>query len=377
MYFDIFEQSPFSIELYDYSGRLINANSAYLKLFGLKNLIGTEKSNLFDKPNIPPNVIIEFKEGIRDKYEFEYVSDFENNRNSNLSGIPNNCNLNCKISTIVKGAKISGYIVYTTAKNEKDNVGFQVEKLEQNSIFQNTSQDKLLSTFAHDLKNPLNAIIGFTELMLKNFDQLDDETLQRGLKTIDSASSQANQLLDNLLIWSKNQSGQSPFNPEKLNLRTQFDELLKNFESSLSAKGIKVIIGIKRSIEIIGDKYMIGFVLQNLISNAIKFSYKGSKIRISTENKDQELRISVLDYGVGISPERQSNLFEIEKRSCTVGTENESGTGMSLILCKDFVNLHHGKIWVESIPGVGSKFTISLPPQYVVQSRKTQKQVNR
>jgi len=225
----------------------------------------------------------------------------------------------------------------------------------------NGEKDKFFSIIAHDLKNPFNAIIGFSDLMLKNFYQLDDETLLKGLKTIDSASTHAYKLLENLLIWSQNQTGRKRFNPEKLNLKLQISESLNLIESNAVNKGIRIIVKIKKSYSIFADKNMIDTILRNLVSNAIKFSHKGDKIKIVVTDVDKKLNISVLDNGIGISSDRLSVIFDIDKRTNTTGTDDEMGTGLGLILCKDFVIKHGGEIWAESTLGKGSMFTFSLP----------------
>ncbi len=229
----------------------------------------------------------------------------------------------------------------------------------------NSTKDKFMSIIAHDLKNPFNAILGFSDLMLSQFHQLDDETLLKGLRTIESASSHAYKLLENLLIWSQNQTGLMKFNPEMLNLKTQLNELLSTVENTAINKRIKIIIKIEKSKNIYADKNMIDSILRNLISNAIKFSYPEGKINISATEIGNHMHISVTDNGIGITPDRISAIFKIDKRTNTLGTENEQGTGLGLILCKEFVNRHKGDIWVKSIPGKGSTFTFSLPLKQV------------
>jgi len=245
------------------------------------------------------------------------------------------------------------------SKRKKAENLLEVQAKELNEL--NSTKDKFLSIIAHDLKNPFNAILGFSDLMLKNFYQLDDETLLKGLSTIESASVQAYKLLENLLIWSQNQTGRSKFTPEILNLKTQVMESLSAIESAATKKEIQVILDIRKSFQIFADKNMIDSIFRNLISNAIKFSHKKSKIKITATSYDHEIQISVIDHGVGIASEKLSAIFKIDQHLNTLGTDNEQGTGLGLILCKDFIIRHNGKIWVESTPGKGSIFTISLP----------------
>jgi len=138
-------------------------------------------------------------------------------------------------------------------------------------------------------------------------------------------------------------------------------ESLSAIESAATKKEIQVILDIRKSFQIFADKNMIDSIFRNLISNAIKFSHKKSKIKITATSYDHEIQISVIDHGVGIASEKLSAIFKIDQHLNTLGTDNEQGTGLGLILCKDFIIRHNGKIWVESTPGKGSIFTISLP----------------
>ncbi len=280
----------------------------------------------------------------------------------------------CEFDIEYKDDQISGIYNVQVFQTEKDRITVYfteiTERLKAEKLLEkqsaeltklNATKDKFLSIIAHDLKNPFNAIIGFSDLMIQNFNELDNETLLQGLNTIETASKHAYKLLENLLVWSQNQTGRSPFNPEVLNLNKQVTESFKIIESSAAIKGISVVININKSMEIFADKNMIDSVLRNLILNAIKFSHKGKKVKITAVESNHEIQVSVKDNGVGISPENQIAIFKIDKHTITSGTENEQGTGLGLILCKDFVERHNGSIWVESPPGSGSIFTFSLP----------------
>lgn len=273
-----------------------------------------------------------------------------------------------------KDEKVSGYYdvhVFLTEKNTIT-VNFtdisrhkQTEAILEKQAIElkqlNATKDKFFSIIAHDLKNPFNAIIGFSDLMLNNFKQLDEETLFKGLKTIESASTQAYKLLENLLIWSQNQTGRLPFNPEILNLSDLAFDSFTMIESTAIRKDIQISIQINKSIQVVADKNMIDTIFRNLLTNAIKFTPRGGKVKIKASQFDGEVQISVSDTGIGMSAEKQKTIFEIDKLTNTTGTEDEQGSGLGLILCKDFLSIHKGKIWVKSSPGKGSRFTFSLP----------------
>jgi len=359
---DIFKQSPISIELYDSEGILLDVNQACIDLFGLKNGNDIRGFNLFSNPHLSEHDLVDIRAGKPIKYELAY--NFEAIKSKNLyettrDGI---CFLECFINpTFNQNKEITGYIVHineiTERKNAEELLAKQTKELQE----VNATKDKFMSIIAHDLKSPFNAIIGFSDLMLQNFDQLDQDTFLKGLKTIESASTHAYKLLENLLIWSQNQTGKSQFNPEKLNLKAHINESLKMVESAAINKKIKISVSVMKDLYVFADKNMFDSIIRNLISNAIKFSFKGGKIKISAIESDTEIQISVSDKGIGISPERQSAIFEIDKFTNTSGTENELGTGLGLILCKDFIARHKGKIWVESTPYVGTLVSFSLP----------------
>ncbi len=359
---DIFRQSPISIELYDKEGFLLDANQACFDLFGLKNISDIKGLNLFTNPHLSEQKIADIKAGKTIKYELVY--NFEAIKSQNLyqttcKGI---CDLECFINpTFNQYEEISGYIVHITEISERKNAQKLLAKQAKELQEVNDTKDKFMSIIAHDLKSPFNAILGFTDLMLSNFDQLDQKTVLTGLKTIESASKHAYQLLENLLTWAQNQIGRSQFNPEMLNLRTQVNESISMIKSAAVSKNIKISVSVSKNLYVFADKNMLDSILRNLISNAIKFSFKGGKIKVSATLLGTEMQISVSDKGIGISSERLSSIFRIDKHTNTTGTEDELGTGLGLILCKDFIAQHNGKIWIESTTKEGTLVSFRLP----------------
>jgi signal transduction histidine kinase len=357
-----FELSPIAIEYLDSNGIIRYINQSFIDLFGIQSIENVQFFNLFTDPNFSQSAIADIKAGKPVKLEIEI--DFELVKSDNLypTSREGNCFLEYYIHPkIDENKEVAGYIVHIIEVTEQKKTFLslkqQAEELQKLKI----AKDKFLSIIAHDLKNPFNAIIGFNDLMISSFSDLDDETLLQGLYTIESASKHAFKLLENLLIWSQNQNGQLQYNPELLNLNSQLAETLNMIESTATIKGISLVNGIRKSIKIFADKNMIDFVLRNLILNAIKFSQRGEKVRINAVETDHEIQVSVIDNGVGVAPLNQSAIFNIDKHTLTLGTDNEQGTGFGLILCKDFIKLHNGTIGVESSPGKGSIFTFTLP----------------
>ena len=151
------------------------------------------------------------------------------------------------------------------------------------------------------------------------------------------------------------------FNPVKLNLHSQITDSLSLVESAAINKNISITIKVKKSTEVFADKNMIDTILRNLISNAIKFSYRGGKIKIVATEHMATIQISVIDEGTGIYADKKEAIFTIDRKTQVLGTEDEQGTGLGLILCKDFVARHEGDIWFENNAKKGATFTFSLP----------------
>lgn len=225
----------------------------------------------------------------------------------------------------------------------------------------NNAKDKLFSIIAHDLKNPFNSIQGFSELLIENFKDYDDEKKLKFLKIIKASSLKASNLLTNLLLWANNQSGNILFQPKKEDLALLVSEAISLVEIQAINKDISIINNIDGHIFVNVDSNMIETVLRNLISNAIKFTFAKGEVQIYSLLKNGIVVVCVKDTGIGIPFEEQENLFSVEVKNTTLGTSNEQGSGLGLILCKDFVEKNGGKIWVESEPNIGSEFKFTLP----------------
>lgn len=360
-YKDVFKLSPIAIEFYNTEGIFLEANQAALDLFGLNDIRSVAGFNLFADPNLPEDLIPKIKSGESGKYELKF--DFDLVKSQNLYETTRNgiCDLECYIVPAKKDQKNIGYIVYISEITERKKAELLLEQQTAELHKLNLTKDKFFSIIAHDLKSPFNAIMGFSELMLVNYNDLDDDIFIKGLRTIESAASHAYKLVENLLIWSKNQSKGKEFNPEWLDLNERILDSLKISEGAILNKELHVSFNPKKECSVFADRNMIDLIIRNLISNAIKFTNKKGRIKIKVETDKEEVYVSVADNGIGIPGNKLKTIFEIDKHKNTLGTENEQGTGLGLILCKDFIENHKGKIWVESTPGKGSKFTFTLP----------------
>jgi PAS domain S-box-containing protein len=225
----------------------------------------------------------------------------------------------------------------------------------------NRSKDKMFSILSHDLRNPFSSLIGFSEHIITNFDDLTPEQIRNFVSIIHNSAENTFALLENLLDWSRAQRGKIEWSPKSLSLDKVVDIAINQVSSAAEKKEIEIDNHVKKSIIAFFDPNMIGTVVRNLVSNAIKFSHRGSRISINAVLEKNRVIVSVVDTGKGIPSENIENIFKVGHIESAYGTENEPGTGLGLNLCKEFVSLNKGEIWVESQEGVGSTFYFSLP----------------
>ncbi len=225
----------------------------------------------------------------------------------------------------------------------------------------NSTKDKFFSIIAHDLRSPFNGILGFSEVLSEQVRNHNYEGIDKYAEIINTSSQRAMDLLSNLMEWSRSQTGRMEFNPEYIDVVVLINSVNELLKTTAEQKLINVTLNIPYNLILYADKAMIETVLRNLLSNAIKFTPKKGEIIISAEEKEDEYLIFIKDSGVGIGNNNLEKLFRIDGSFSTLGTANENGTGLGLILCKDFIEKHKGEVWVESEVGVGSKFYFSLP----------------
>jgi signal transduction histidine kinase len=238
------------------------------------------------------------------------------------------------------------------------NIKIHQNKLELEEL--NLTKDKLFSIIAHDLRSPFNGILGFSELLIENRKKFDDAKTEKYLKVINSLAKNTLNLLDNLLQWAKTQTGQIIYKPEKTNLTSTIKEVVEAFSSIAKNKNIILNHIHSDPIEVFTDVNMLKVVLRNLISNALKFTNPGGRIELSAIQNKNNIEITISDNGVGMDEDTLNKLFKINNTLTTTGTAAEKGSGLGLILCKEFVEKLRGEIWVESILGKGSSFKFTL-----------------
>jgi signal transduction histidine kinase len=225
----------------------------------------------------------------------------------------------------------------------------------------NKSKDRIFSVVAHDLRNPVAAVTGFSELLYDNFEDFPVDTQKEYLLQILQGTQRIQSLLENLLIWARSQMKAVKYEPETIKVKGFLLECVSEMKANLDHKKVDCLVKIDSSCVVFADKAMMYTVFRNLIANAIKFSFPGSKIRITSESTENDCNIMVSDDGIGIQPEIQAKLFTANEVVSTPGTTGESGSGLGLVICKEFLDRNQGSISVESEPGNGSTFIVSLP----------------
>ncbi len=225
----------------------------------------------------------------------------------------------------------------------------------------NKSRNMLYSIIAHDLRSPFQPILTLAEILHSNYETLKPEQIKDYAGKLNSVGRDVLTLLDNLLEWTKVQTGRMHFNPESFLLRERAEWAFNNLRLSAEVKKILLINEIDKTLCVSADMNMILSIIQNLVSNAIKFTPHEGIIKIMSKKEDRHILVSVSDNGVGMTIEQQKMIFKIGSNHSTSGTNRESGSGLGLLLCKELVEIHGGKIWAESEKGKGSTFYFTIP----------------
>ncbi len=259
-----------------------------------------------------------------------------------------------------------GFVVFTFRQKER----FAALLTQRNKEYQsmniklkesNAAKDKFMSILAHDMINPFNAFLGVTQFLQRSYDELNEDDIKESINDISESAKGLYTLLENLLKWGRSQTGRINFTPDYLNLKMLVCGTISILKNNAQVKEVELKAEIPETLEVFVDPNMITTVIRNIVSNAIKFTPKGGKILVQASNSNSLTTVSVIDTGMGTSESDIKKLFDLSKHHSTLGTSNEKGTGLGLILCKDFVEKHGGKIWVESQKGKGSTFTFTIP----------------
>ena len=240
-----------------------------------------------------------------------------------------------------------------------------IAESEQELRLINAAKNKFFSIIAHDLKNPLHSIMGYSSLLSNDYDKFTENERRKFAADINKSTNNIFRLLQNLLEWSRSQTGRLTFEPLEVEFKNLLDKSVSVLYSVAEQKNISISFDFDENLKLFADPLMIETVLRNLISNAIKFTPENGQISIAAKKSDEQIEIRIIDNGVGIPEADRQNLFRIDSKVKRKGTNNEDGSGLGLILCKEFVEKNNGIIWVESSPESGSSFCFTIPAKNI------------
>lgn len=265
------------------------------------------------------------------------------------------------VSLMILACVLAIYSIYLSINNK--NSHNKITSLNKKALSESLQKDKFLSIIGHDLMTPINNLIGFTELLTESAKKGAYEETYEYACIVNKSAIRVSNLLQNLLTWARFQNGKIKYSPKAVNIHDLVENSVAILLPFAMNKQINLNWNVPKDLIAKVDFNMINSVLQNLVTNAIKFTAKNGQVSVVSSIESKTLKFIVSDNGVGMNSNQISNLFNLEHIASTKGTENETGTGLGLIICKDFISLHNGTINVESQPGKGSKFTIKIPLQ--------------
>jgi len=347
----IFERSLSAMVIADDNGNYIAVNNAASELLGysIQELLRMNVGELVTISN--PSAIERYAEYIRkgeEIGEFDCVS---------KDGIPKI--VKYQAIRLKPNFNLSIMMDITEIKKNEQEQKINLQKLET----LNKTKDKFFSIIAHDLRNPFIGIVRLSELIESNLKQnkQQDSSLMEYTRIIRTSSQSGYELLENLMQWAKSQTDQIEYHPEPLSIHQLISKSVALIKGNAFNKNISIEVIASKDEAVLADETLTSTVLRNLLTNAIKFTNSNGKITITTKQKDSFLEISIKDTGVGIEKENLTKIFTVDSKFSSLGTNNETGTGLGLILCKEFVEMQGGKIYAESNLGIGSEFSFTLP----------------
>jgi signal transduction histidine kinase len=273
---------------------------------------------------------------------------------------------NFLMATVVLGIIIILLVIYFYMMKRRSNIALKVandevkeKNLELSNL--NATKDKFFSIISHDLKGPLNSLTSFSGLLINHLESLSKEEIQMLAKDLDKSLKNLFVLLENLLEWSRSQTGNIEFKPVPFDLSAVLQQNKDLLNTQAQNKKINILNEATSVVTVHAHQQSVNTVVRNLLSNSIKFTPEGGTITLSLRQTGNEAQVSIADTGVGMSKEVMDKLFRIDTKHSTQGTANEKGTGLGLILCKEFIEKNGGRIWVQSEIGKGSVFAFTLP----------------
>ncbi len=245
---------------------------------------------------------------------------------------------------------------------EKDNLINELQDTQNQLQETIKAKDKFFSIISHDLRGPFSGFLGLTDMMAKDLEDLSLRELRKMSQAIYKSANSVYKLLDDLLQWSRLQLGKIPYNPEKITLKEIINNSLYTLRELATNKEIKLLIDVPDDFSVFCDRNMVTGVFRNLVTNGIKFTHRGGYVKIFINKVEEDfVEIAVEDNGIGIPDDIKDKLFRLDTQVSTKGTEKETGSGLGLILCKEFVEKHGGIMYFNSKENEGTTFFFTLP----------------
>ena len=357
-YRDIFENTLEGIFQTRINGSYISVNPALAKMYGyespeelMKNRTDVSKDAYYDPKERDNFLRMIEKQGFIKNYEYE-VKHKDGHKiwfDEDARAVKD------------KDGKIQYFEGFVIDITERKQAEAEIKLKNEELLKSNAEKDKFFSIIAHDLRSPFSSFLGLTQIMSEELPNLTMDEIKEIALTMRSSATNLFNLLENLLQWARVEQGLIPFNPKIVQLRAMVSESIAMVLEPAKNKGIDLTCDIPDNIEVIADSNMFQTIIRNLISNAMKFTPKGGKICLSAKaSSDKSVEISIKDSGIGMSRALVDNLFRTDVQTSRKGTEGEPSSGLGLMLCKEFIEKHGGKIWAESEEGKGSIFYFTL-----------------
>jgi PAS domain S-box-containing protein len=355
---EIINQINDGIVVFDEQGKIIIWNHGAEQIFGLKgeeainNSIADIQYHFAPLPLKDKTLIDNVIKGITTLQTPEVFNRIMDNEIVVLNS-ENFINIQSNVFPI----KLHGYNLFCSVIRDTT----KIKQYEKQLLQLNADKDRFMSILAHDLRSPFTSILGFLQLLTKNIRKYDINKIEMQINTAYNSALRVFNLLEDLLSWTRSQSGKLTFEPLELNFSTICNDVVEILKPNADTKNITINQMMVKEINVLADVNMLNTILRNLISNAIKFTNSDGRIDIYAEKNHKNVTITVSDNGIGIETEAIKKMFDVSQFYSTTGTANEKGTGLGLLLCKEFVEKHGGKIWVESELGKGSNFKFTMP----------------
>lgn len=346
----LFETNLGGVYLTDIEGNIIECNQATANILGFSSVEEFKKQNAFNVYSDPNDR----KEFLRKLKQKKQILGFEHplrRKDGSKVWIIENCRM-------LDEKRIIGTLFDIT---ELRNTLERLKESEKDLREANAAKDRFFSIIAHDVRSPFASLLGLTEMIYEDWDEMSGEEKKQAVTHIKSVAERIFKLLEALLEWSRIQTNRIEFEPQDFNLEDMIESLVFLYLQRAKEKNIRLNINIDSNIKVYTDENMLSTVMRNLVSNALKFTPINGKISISGELEKEHVKVCIADTGVGMDRETMGKLFRIDEKISNKGTEGELGTGLGLILCSELVKKMGGAIWVESELGKGSKFFFTLP----------------